>query len=74
MNMRTLLHFNDNETNINLWIDNGANPFHIACENGHDNTVQFSLDNGADINVCKIKWARPCLIGCQEGQYGIVQH
>lgn len=55
MSIRTLLHFNDNETNINLCIDNGANPFHIACENGHDNTVQFLLDNGADINLCKNK-------------------
>lgn len=57
MSMRTLLHFNDNETNINLWIDNRDNPFHIDCENGHVNTVQFLLDNGADINLCKNKWA-----------------
>lgn len=29
----------DNNTNINLCIDNGDNPLHIACESGHDSTV-----------------------------------
>lgn len=63
-----------NGTDINLCEETRVSPLRTACKIVHDSTVYNLLTNDADINLCDENGTRPCLIGCQEGQCGIVQH
>lgn len=47
--------------------------FHIAWENGHNNTVQLLLDNGININFCQYNGANPIYITFENGYGNTVQ-
>ncbi|XP_062579236.1 uncharacterized protein LOC134241175 [Saccostrea cucullata] len=50
-----------------------STPLYIACQNGHESTLQLLLNNGADINLCKNDGASPLYIACQNGHDSTVQ-
>lgn len=56
-----------NIANIELCRNTRGNPFYIACQNGHDSTVQLILKNGAYIDICEIDKDCPLYIS---GNYG----
>ncbi|XP_062612944.1 ankyrin-1-like [Saccostrea cucullata] len=58
---------------INLCNKNGASPLYIACQNGHDSTVQLLLNNGADINLCDNDGFSPLLVAGKNGHDSTVQ-
>eukprot|EP00105_Crassostrea_gigas_P035545 XP_019919693.1 PREDICTED: ankyrin repeat and SOCS box protein 3-like [Crassostrea gigas] len=53
--------------------EDGPSPLHIACQNGHDSTVQLLLSKGADINLCMEYGASPLYMACQNGHNSTVQ-
>lgn len=61
------------EQTLILCNKNGGSPFYIACEIGHDSTVQLFLSNRADINFCDKDEASPPYTGCRNGHDSTVQ-
>lgn len=54
-------------------MDDGASPLYIACQYGHNSTVQLLLNNGADINLCNIYGLTHLCIARQKGHDNNVQ-
>ena len=50
----------NNGAEVNLCEETGASPLYIACQNGHDSTVQLLLNNGAETGISPLHVA--CLI------------
>lgn len=51
-----------------MWIDvkrQGTSLLYIACQNGLDRTVEFLLNNGADVNLCTKTGVGPLYIACR---------
>lgn len=63
-----------NGTDINLCEETRVSPLRTACKIVHDSTVYNLNNEWCRFNLCEENGTSPCLIGCQEGQYGIVQH
>lgn len=53
--------------------EDGATPLFIACQNGHESTLQLLLNNGADSNLCLEDGTSPLYIACQNGHDITVQ-
>ncbi|XP_062585884.1 uncharacterized protein LOC134247557 [Saccostrea cucullata] len=62
-----------NDADINLCNNDGVSPLYIACQNGHDSTLQLLLNNGADINLCTNDGTSPLYTGCYAGHERTVQ-
>ena len=58
---------------VNLCTETGASPLCIACQKGHDSTVQLLLNNGAVVNLCIMKGDNPHRIARQKGYESIEQ-
>lgn len=58
---------------INLCAGNGISTLQLACQNGHESSARFLLDNGANINFQMDDGATALLIACFEGHDSIVE-
>lgn len=61
-----------NRADINICNEKGASPLFIACQNGHQRTVQLFLSFGADPNICENINVFP--FACQNGHDAIVNN
>lgn len=61
-----------NRADINICNEKGASPLFIACQNGHQRTVQLLLSFRADPNICENINVFP--FACQNGHDAIVSN
>lgn len=52
---------------------NGTTPLHLACESGHNSTVQLLLSHGANFNACDVFGQIPFFEACYDGHVSTLQ-
>lgn len=51
----------------------GLSPLHIACKEGHHDTVSKLINKGADINACDNDGKSPLYLACEYGHVKVVK-
>ncbi|XP_062577488.1 serine/threonine-protein phosphatase 6 regulatory ankyrin repeat subunit C-like, partial [Saccostrea cucullata] len=70
---KTILSLLKNGAKINMCGIDGVTPLYIACQNGHQSTVQLLLTNSADIHLCDKDGKSPLYVACRNGHDNTVK-
>ncbi|XP_017267148.1 myotrophin [Kryptolebias marmoratus] len=61
------------DDNVNLNLENGRKPLHVAADFGHPELIKFLVSNGADINALDKHGFSPLMTACLEGHPSCVK-